>query len=244
MEKLMLFISQSKAVLAITMVAATVASPFVSAGEQKARYATSLTLGSTGVGLEFSSKMDLSFTDNDHIQWRIGISGADVDFDRGDDVEIAGIDYDGNVEWGEARAGLDWFPSDSGWSRKVFVSSGLMYSNVEFDAKADGTKGFAVGGTQVNPGDITSFRTEIDNQQVMPYVSVGWGNKITGERGFDFQAELGFRVPTRDADVKVSAIDPGNHLSAAALADEKRDIENDINSDLDGFATIAVSYHF
>jgi len=240
----MFSISPSKSLFATAIVAGTIASPFTFADEQEAQYATALTLGSTGIGLEFSSTTNLSFTDNDHIQWRIGISGADADFDRGDDVEIAGIDYEGNIQWGEARAGLDWFPSNSGWSEKVFISSGLMYSNGEFDATADGTKGFSVGGTQVNPGDITSFRTEIENQQVMPYVSVGWGNKITGESGFDFQAELGIRVPTSDADVTVSAIDPGNVLSAAALAAEKRDIENDINQDLDGFASIALSYHF
>jgi len=240
----MFTISQPKVLFATVIITGFFSSSFAFAEEQKAQYASSLTLGSTGIGLEFSSTTNLSFIDSDHIQWRVGISGADVDFDRGDDVEISGIDYEGNIEWGEARAGLDWFPSNSGWSEKVFISSGLMYTKAKFDGTADGTKGFAVGGTQINPGDITSFRTEIDNQQVMPYVSVGWGNKITGEQGFDFQAELGMRVPTSDADVNVSAVDPGNILSAAALETEKRDIENEVNNDLDGFVNIAVSYHF
>lgn len=240
----MFLISQPKALLTAIMIAGTVTVPFASAEEQDAHYSTALTLGSNGLGLELSSTTDLSFKNNDHIQWRVGISGGDVNFDRGDDVEIAGIDYEGDIKWGEARAGLDWFPSNSGWSEKVFISSGLMYSDGEFDATADGTKGFSVGGTQINPGDITSFRTEIENQQVMPYLSLGWGNKITGESGFDFQAEIGIRVPTRNADVNVSAIDPSNVLSAAAIAAEKKDIENDINQDLDGFASVALSYHF
>ena len=241
----MFFISQPKALLTtIVLAAGTLAVPIASATEKDAQYSSSLTLGSSGVGIEFSSSTDLSFNSDDSIQWRVGISGSDYSFDRGDDVEIGGIDYEGDISLMEARVGMDWFPSNSGWSEKVFISGGLMYSDIELDATADGTKGFAVGGTQVNPGDITSFNTEIENQQVMPYLSLGWGNKITGESGIDFQAEIGLRVPTSKADVKVSAIDTNNILSATALAKEKKDIEKDINKDLDGFASIAVSYHF
>jgi hypothetical protein len=240
----MFLISQPQVLFTAILIAGMVTVPFASAEEQDAKYSTALTLGSSGLGIEFSSSTDFSFKSNDHIQWRAGISGADFDFDRGDDVEIGGIDYEGDINLVEARVGLDWFPSDSGWSEKVFTSGGLMYSNAKFDATADGTKGFAVGGTQVNPGDITSFRAEIENQQVMPYLSLGWGNKITGERGLDFQAEIGVRVPTGNPDVNVSAIDPSNLLSSAALATEKKDIENDISKDLDYFSRIALSYHF
>jgi hypothetical protein len=240
----MLNLSPKHSFLATALITSSLVSPLALADEAQANYSTALTLGSGGIGIDFSAATKLSITENDHIQWRVGISGADADFDRGDDVEIGGIDYEGTAEWAEAKAGLDWYPSNEGWSEKVFIATGLMYQNVEFDAKADGTKGFAVGGTQVNPGDITSFRAEIENSQIMPYLSLGWGNKITGESGFDFHAELGIRVPTQDADVKVSAIDPGNVLSAAALAAEKRDIESDVNKDVEGFGMIAVAYHF
>ena len=208
------------------------------------KYSAGITLGSLGLGATVSRKTDWNLIANDQIQWRVLVTGLDGDFDSGDDVDIAGIDYqDGDISIYSLQAGVDWYPISSGWADEIYLSTGLMYQDGEFSGYANTDKSFNVGNTQVNPGDINSLKTEIDNSQVLPYLSVGWGNKITHERGFDFQAEIGVAMSTKDANVSLIAEDPANHLSAADLATEKKSIEDEVNGVI-GFATITVSYHF
>jgi hypothetical protein len=207
-------------------------------------YSAGLTLGSLGLGAMVSGKTEWSLTENDQIQWRVLASGLEGDFGGSDTVEISGIDYkDGDIAIYSFQAGVDWYPISSGWADEIYLSTGLLYQDGDFSGTADNAKSFYVGNTLVNPGDITSLYTEIDNSQVLPYLSVGWGNKISYERGFDLQAEIGFAMPTKDANVSLTAVDPTNHLSAADLATEKKAIEDDVNS-ISAFATIMVSYHF
>ena len=208
------------------------------------KYSAGLTIGSLGLGATVSGKTNWSLIDNDQIQWRLLASGLDGDFDNADDVDIAGIDYkDGDIAIYSFQAGVDWYPVASGWADEIYLSTGLIYQDGDFSGYANTAKSFYVGNTLVNPGDITSLKTEIDNSQVLPYLSVGWGNKLTHERGFDFQAEVGIAMSTKDANVSLTAIDPTNHLSEADLAKEKKAIEDDIDGAV-GFATLIVSYHF
>jgi hypothetical protein len=209
-----------------------------------AAYSGGLVLGSMGAGISFGAKTNWSLTNNDQIQWRVQAAGIDTDFDKDDDIELAGIDYnDGNLELFSLQAGVDWYPYASGWADEVFFSTGLIFTDGDFEAKADNSKSYSVGNTTVSPGDITSLTTEIDHRGVLPYISLGWGNKITGERGFDFHAELGLALPTGDADVKVSAVDPGSFLAASDLRAEEKDIEDELNG-FNAFGMIAVSYHY
>ncbi len=209
-----------------------------------AQYSGGITLGILGVGANLSGMTNWSLTDKDQIQWRAHISGLDADFDDGDDLDLAGIDYeDGNYSLFSLQAGLDWYPFASGWADEVFFSGGLLFVDSEFSAKADMDKSFKVGDTRVNPGDIDALQTDIESRQLMPYLSLGWGNKLDGERGFDFQAEIGVAIPTRDADVDLTARDPASFLSAADLRKEEDDIEDDIEG-LAAFGTLSVSYHF
>ena len=208
------------------------------------KYSAGLTLGSLGLGAMVSGKTNWRLTENDQIQWRVMAGGLSGRFDGGDDVEIAGIDYkDGDISLYSLQAGVDWYPISSGWADEIYLSTGLMYQDGDFSGYANTAKSFYVGNTLVNPGDITSLRTEIDNSHVLPYLSLGWGNKITHEGGFDFQAEIGVAMATKDANVNLIAVDPNNHLSAADLAAEKNSIEDEVNG-VEAFATIMVSYHF
>lgn len=211
---------------------------------QEARFSTGLSLGTAGLGITTSSTTQWHLTEDDQIQWRVMASGINANLDSDDDFDFEGIDYkEANVSMFALQGGVDWFPYRTGWADKVFFSTGLIYSSNDLDADADMGKDFYVGSTFVNAGDVTSLTMEIDNQQVMPYVSVGWGNKITGERGFDFQIELAVAAQTRDADIKLTAVDPASILSAADLNDEKKEIENEVSGPI-AFGTATVSYHF
>ncbi len=210
---------------------------------QDARYAIGATIGTTGLGLNMSGNTDWSLRSGDQLQWRVMASGLSADFED-DEFDFADIEYNkGDIDMFALQAGVDWFPFASGWSEKVFFSTGLLYSDIEISGSANTDKTFYVGGQQVNKGDITSLQTDIDNQALMPYLSVGWGNKITGESGFDFQAEIGLAASTSDPDVKVTAVDPSNVLSASDLAREKKEVEDEFGGAF-GFATIALTYHY
>lgn len=208
---------------------------------QEPGYSTGLTLGTLGAGIAFSSTTGWHLTDGDQIQWRAMVSG--INGDHGD-VEIADIDYvNSDTSIYSLQLGLDWYPVKSGWAKEIFVSGGAIYENGDFKGTAKTGRTYQLGSTVVNPGDITSLKTEIDNSQLMPYLSFGWGNKIQQASGFDFQAELGFIASTDDANVKIFADDATGILSSADIAAEAKDIRDELDG-VSAFATIMVSYHF
>ncbi len=213
--------------------------------EDSANHAIAANLGSLGLGVSYSQKTDWHFSDHDQIQWRIMGSGLSADLeDEDDNIKIAGIDYeDMDIELLAIQAGADWYPFNSGWYEEIFFSGGLMYLDHELEADADTDKAFTVGNTRVNRGDITSLHMETSNTSVQPYVGLGWGNNLVGQAGFDFRAELGLTVSTRDPKVTLTPVDPGNVLTDAELAREEKDIEDDLGG-VSAFAGVAVGYHF
>lgn len=201
-------------------------------------------LGTLGFGVSASSVTDWHIKDGDQLQWRAMISGMSFDFE-GSNQEISDIEYD-DSEYSirAAQLGLDWYPFTSdGWSKKIFFSGGVMYVVSDFSAEADMEERFIVGNTVVNKGDIDSFKQETESNGVLPYLSMGWGNKIIGEPGFDFIAELGMAYQLSDPDVQLVVVDPNGHLSQSDLDKEEEEIRDDTNSIL-LFGTLTVAYHF
>jgi hypothetical protein len=212
--------------------------------ESAAHYSGGISITTQGLGLSLSSRTNLSLTSGDQLQWRLVASGMNVDIEGDDDVDLSGIDYDDiDISLFSLRGGLDWYPLKDGWADEVFLSTGVMFIDAEFEGTADNSQTFFVGSTLVKPGDITSLKTNIESTSFRPYLSLGWGNKITTNGGFDFQAEIGFSLLTNDPKVKLVAVDPGNFLDESSLADEKKEIEDKFD-DIVGFATVTISYQF
>lgn len=209
-----------------------------------AQYSLGLSIGSQGVGASVAGKTPWSLKEGDQIQWRLVVSSADIDFDSDDDIELSDIDYnDGSLSMFGVQTGLDWYPASHGWADEVFISAGLMYSDLDLDANADLSKNFSVGNAAVRPGDIDKLNAKVEHSGVRPYVSLGWGNKLSAKRGFDFHTEIGVTFPTSDADVKITANDPSGFLSAADLAAERKDLEDDFSGPV-AFFSAAVTYQF
>ncbi len=216
----------------ITITAATL--PLSS---QAADYSAGATFGSTGLGLGLSLKNNLHFRDDDQVQTRLSISGFSAD--DIDDLEFSGIDYEGDFDTRSARATMDWYPFDN----RFFVSAGLDYSKYDIDLDAETSQSYNIGRQPVNPGDNVTTRLEIDDKGVAPYFGIGWGNRISEDSGFSFLAELGVLIPTGDPDVDLTVTDPGNLISAADIAAEKKQIEDELDGAL-AVASIGVMYHF
>jgi len=230
------------ALITSTLISSTCALAESYSSKNSPQHAAGISLGSLGIGVNFSQKTNWSLASNDQVQWYI--EASTINAENEDGADIGGIDYnDGDLSMASIQTGLNWYPYVSGWADEVFFAAGLMYSNVDMSGKADTDKSFHVGDQLINPGDITSLDLEIEESQVLPYVSVGWGNKLMGKPGFDFRTELGFAIPTQNVDVKLTAVDSNNILTDANLAKEKDEIEDDLNN-LRGFITATVTYQF
>ncbi len=179
------------------------------------------------------------FNENWHL--RSTINGGSID-DL--ELEISKTDYEGDADSAAAGIMLDWYPADKGWQRKIFISSGIFYADTEYDACAERKPGkvINIGDARINSMDIESLNLKVENQQVVPYIGVGWGDKPRGDEGFAFVGELGLRYLS-DPDVKLIANDPGNLLSAENLRKERKDIADDLGG-FNAFASVGVSYHF
>lgn len=213
---------------------------FTAGSLHAADYAAGVGLG-PGVGATFSIKNNLHFRNDDQVQTRFELYGADIDDEDG--IEISGIDYEGDIDLTTAKATMDWYPFNEGWGRKVFFSGGLTYMNSEIDADAELDKSFKIGAQQINPGDIQGLNVDIEQDPVSPYLGIGWGNKIGKESGFSFMVEVGVGFPTSDPDVNLTLTDANNVVSAADLAKEKKQLEDDLDGAF-GMGSIAVTYHF
>lgn len=179
------------------------------------------------------------FNENWHLRSSINAGAIDdVEF------EISKTDYEGDADSAAAGIMLDWYPADKGWQRKIFISSGIFYADTEYDAFAERKPGkvLNIGDARINSMDIESLNLKVENQQAVPYIGVGWGNKPRTDEGFAFVAELGLRYLS-DPDVKLIANDPNNLLSAENLRRERKDIADDLGG-FNGFASVGVSYHF
>lgn len=209
-----------------------------------AQLSLGVSAGVLGVGATVTGTTDWHLKEGDRIQWRAMISGMDLEVDDGD-IEFSDIEYEkADFSITAMQLGLDWYPIASpGWTGDIFFSGGLMYVDSDFTANADMDERFSVGSTTVNPGDIDALETEVESSGVLPYISLGWGNKINGEAGFDFMVELGLAYQLNEPDVSLVAVDPTGHLSTSDLDDEAQDIEDEAGG-VQAFGTLTVAYHF
>ena len=243
-QKNPLAIARIAAYLSFTA-AIAITAPLTLAAEtgEQAQRSVSVDLGALGAGISYSQKAKFSLKEGDQVQWRLAISGINTTVDD-EDIDINGTDYkDLDVSLASIKGGADWYPYNSGWAKQVFFSGGLMYNDLSLQGTANNTKNFSVGGTVVTPGDINSLTTDIDDAQVMPYLSLGWGNKLRNDKGFGFMAEAGVAMATEDVDVTVTADDPNNFLNAALLRTEEQEIQDDLD-DARAFVMISAVYHF
>ncbi|MDE8603602.1 hypothetical protein M3I01_011935 [Marinomonas sp. RSW2] len=202
-----------------------------------------ISIGTMGLGISASNTTQLHLIRGDSIQWRAAVSGFDADDEFS--VSIAGTDYDAtDYSRYSIQGGIDWYPiQSSGWGNDVFLSGGLIYQNYSANYSANNKKAYTVGSTTVNPGDLDSFTADVKRSEIVPYVSLGWGNKIEKTPGFDFSAEVGVIFSSDDPKVKLKAQGSNNNVTASDLTKEKQNIQDDLGG-ASAFANITVAYHF
>ncbi|OZG70705.1 hypothetical protein BTA51_24245 [Hahella sp. CCB-MM4] len=206
-----------------------------------ADYSVGGRLGTQGIGASLTQKQDWSLTDGDQLQLRFLVVGLDVN--DIDDLELNGRDYKGDISSYSLQGGVDWYPFSGRYTDNFFFSTGLTYFDNDINGTSKDYLSANIGGTSVTSADRVKLNADIEQSSLAPYLSMGWGNRIREEGGLSFQAELGFMAPFSDADVKLTATDPGSRLSAQNLERERQRIEDDLG-DIYGFLSVAVTYQF
>ena len=204
-------------------------------------YSIGFGLNSYGLGVFGSAKTDWHLTDGDQIQIRAGLYGFD-----GDDIEdldVNGIEYEGDISAGALTAGIDWFPFEGRFVEQIFFSTGLQFFDMDSDLTSDEKGDFTVGDQNVTEESNTKIATTYEQSGVAPYLSVGWGNRISSNSNWAFSAELGLSQPLSDADVTVTELNGGTVISQANLDKERMEIEDDLNG-VQAFVSLGVSYRF
>lgn len=202
-----------------------------------------LNLGSFGLGVNVYGNTPWHLKPNDQIQWNITLEGGSIKDE--DDIEINKNDYhDVDLDSLGTRAGLNWYPFfGNRFSKNVFFASGLMYSKIDIEANADLSKSYKVDGKKVTKSDIDSLSLDLSSKTVSPYLSVGWGGRISDYKGFIFKTELGASLLKADNDIKLTAKDPSNFLTAQNIENERKNIKDDLDSVV-GFVSFTLSYTF
>lgn len=219
------------------IIAASLLLPFGTS--QASDYSAGAIIG-TGIGATVSFKNDFSLREGDQIQTRLSISG--MGFDDADDMQFSDNDYEGDFSVSQTRATVNWYPF-SGAARKVYFSTGVDYSTLDIDATSESDKDGKIGGTSYAAADNVRLDLDIEHNPVSPYIGVGWGDRIGVDSGFSFVVEAGVAVPTSDADVSLSVTDANGLITAADIAKEKKQIEDNFNGVI-ASASVGVTYHF
>ena len=189
------------------------------------RFAVSGKTSTLGLGGEFTTAV------TSNINARIGINALDLDFER----ELDDIEYDIGLDFSSFSALLDWHIFDSPFR----ISGGVLSMNHKLDLSASGTGVQEIGGITYDWSEIGTLSGSVEIDNVAPYVGIGWGNPLTGDKRWGFTCDFGVAF-AGSPDVALSATGP---VASADLERERRDIEDELE-DFKFYPVISISFFY
>ena len=155
------------------------------------RYAVSGKASTLGLGGEFTTAI------KPDINVRVGYNMLDIDFD---DEEIEDVEFDVGVDLSSFTALLDWYVFNGSFR----LSGGFISMDNEIDLKARPTENIEIGDVYFTPDEVGYLYGSIENDEVVPYVGIGWGNPLTAGRRWGFTCDFGVAF-TSSPDVTLDA---------------------------------------
>jgi hypothetical protein len=129
-----------------------------------------------------------------------------------------GITYDAKAKADRTNLLLDWFPM-AGTFR---VSTGLTIADAKLVLDGSGAGGtLTVGGTTYTTTSADGFTATIKYPSTMPYLGIGWGHGLQGDKGWRFAFDVGAAI----GKPKVSVVTRGQLTQAAAQGDVDRETQ-------------------
>jgi hypothetical protein len=199
------------------------------------------TVGSQGLGVSFTNDSELSFIENDQIQWHLSLSGYGID--DAEDVKVNKNDYEADVKNGSLQAGLNWYPISQKSMKNFFLSAGALYFDHSLDGTTEDDQTIHIGDIALTSKQGVQLKTDIEHTSMAPYFGVGWGNRLNGVEGFSFRAEVGAFVALSSAQVDVELINHNGEVSDVELEKERQDILDE-QEWVKLFAQLDIGYQF
>ena len=187
-------------------------------------------IGTLGLGVDLTAYLSESFNA------RLGVNYLDFDYERTE----SDIDYDLNLDFTSASALLDWFP----FKGEFRISGGLFYNDNSINADAEPTDSLSIGSTDYSPAQVGTLSGTVDFDEFVPYVGIGWGNAVIGDKKVKFSFDLGI-VFQGTPKVNLTADGPisSNAAFQADLAQEEADFQDDAD-DFEYYPVIAFGLSF
>jgi hypothetical protein len=194
------------------------------------KYAVSAKAGTLGLGGEFTAALAPD------INARVGINGLDADLR---DKEIEGIDFDLGIDISSYSALLDWYVFDGSFR----LSGGIIGMDNKIDLKSRPDQTIKIGDIYFTSGEVGTLHGSIENDEIAPYLGIGWGNPFTAHRRWGFTCDFGVAF-TSTPDVTLTATGGTKPPELdEQIAREKDDIK-DFFDRFKIYPVIAVSFYY
>lgn len=145
---------------------------------QAAEIATTVDLGTTGLGLHLSTPLSAQ------VNARVGVNYASYSYDG----NTSDVEYDFKLKLATVDALLDYHPFDGAFR----ISGGVVYNGNSIDANAkpssNGT--YELNGRTYSASAVGTLNGKIDFRKAAPYLGIGFGNAVKSA-GWGFGMDLG-----------------------------------------------------
>jgi len=137
-------------------------------------------LGTTGAGFHIVLPMEST------LNGRFGINYLQHDFDK----RSGGVQYDAKAKLQTFDVLFDWYVLANSAFR---LTGGVLYNGNEVTgrARADDDGLYRINGRRYTVADVGNLDADIDFQKAAPYIGIGWGNALTPNKRWNFNADLG-----------------------------------------------------
>jgi hypothetical protein len=202
---------------------------------EPSRFSIVAEAGTAGVGPA------VIITANPNLTFTVGYTWLDTDYD----VESDDNNYDGKLKLSNFKAIANWHP----WGGVFHFSGGVFATDNQVDVTLRPKNGttYEINGRTYTSSQISSISGSATfDDDIAPYIGLGWAKAPASSPGFAFYATLGVFF-AGDASARLDA--RGNGVSDLTLQNDIRAEEREINDDLDDLglypvAQLGVQYRF
>lgn len=166
--------------------------------------------GTYGFGAEFG----VGFAD-----W-VTLRGAYDWLEYSRTYDEAGVDYDGELTLGGYGVLVDFFPMRGSFR----LTAGFLANRNGVDLEATPSQPEEIGATTYTPAEIGTILGDVEFDESVPYLGIGWGNVAGGKR-LGFLCDLGI---IHQGSGNVTLRSSRNVVTSSDLEQESEEIEKDI----------------